>query len=80
MNIRANQYPRMKSDLKNYFLKKMVQAKKCDIWNFGLFGEKLWFPGQKLGFSYKTKYPRRRLDLKTYLLKSKDVDKKTVIF
>jgi hypothetical protein len=43
----ANQYRRMKSDLKIYFLKMMVRAKNCDISNFSLFGGKLWFPGQK---------------------------------
>ncbi len=57
-----------------------IQTKNCDIQNFGLFGCKLWFPGQKQGFGYETKYPRMSSNSKTYFLENKDVDKKQYNF
>ena len=53
-----------------------VNAKNEDFLNFSSFSAKLWFPGQKQGFSYNTKYPRMRSDQKTYFLKSKGSGKK----
>ncbi len=37
----------MRSDKNPYLLKNKGIIKNCDILNFGLFGGKLWYPGQK---------------------------------
>ena len=57
-----------------------VSAKNQGILNFSSFSKKSWFPGQKQGFSYKTKYPRINSGQKTYFQKNGDKGKKLRTF